>query len=291
MQRAWLVINPGSGSTGTDSAAAVTAALAERDVRVAGETVIGEGALPAKADLVGARCDTLVVMGGDGTINAATAQLDDWDGTCLILPGGTMNLLPKALHGPATWEVIVAAAAAPDARTTTLPCAIVGDQRALVGVIAGPVAAWFHARERWRSGRIWAAWRGALFAWRRTFSGHVRIEGRPGRHRAVVVTPRTDDLEVAAFAAQSWFEAVQLGWQWLAGDWRTAPGVDIAACAVTVVQGRGPVSLLLDGELTRLPAPVRIAHGHTRLKFLTTLPEGTPVEPRREPLAGAESVA
>jgi hypothetical protein len=97
----------------------------------------------------------------------------------------------------------------------------------------------------------------------------------------VVVTPRTDDLEVAAFSARSWFDAVQLGWQWLAGDWRTAPGVDIAACAVTVVAGRGPVSVLLDGELVRLPGPVRIAHGKTGLCFLATLAEDVPVEARR----------
>lgn len=281
MQRAWLIINPGSGSTGDDSAAAVCAALEAREVSVAGRTLLGKASLPTPSDLAVHGCDTLVVMGGDGTINAATAPFDDWNGTCLVLPGGTMNLLPKALHGAAEWEAIVAAAASGTVHEVTLPCALVGEQRALVGVIAGPVAAWFHARERWRRGRIWAAWRGALFAWRRTFSGHVRLEGRAGRHRAVVVTPRTDDLEVAAFSARSWFDAVQLGWQWLAGDWRSAPGVDIATCSVTVVEARGPVSLLLDGELTRLQGPVRIEHGHTRLRFLATLPPDVPVEARR----------
>lgn len=290
MQRAWLVTNPGSGSTGTDSGAAVAAALAAHGVTVAAESVVGEGDLPDAARLAQAQCDTLVVMGGDGTINAATAPLDDWDGVCLILPGGTMNLLPKALHGAAAWEAIVEAAGSGRAREVTLPCAIVGEHRALVGVIAGPVAAWFHARERWRSGRLWAAWRGALFAWRRTFSGHVRVEGRAGRHRAVVVTPRQYDLEVAAFSARSWFDAVQLGWQWLAGDWRSAPGVDIAACAVTMVEGRGPVALLIDGELNRLPGPVRVVHGHTRLRFLATLPEEVPVEPRRPAAAQAPEV-
>ena len=291
MQRAWLVINPGSGSTAADSGAALAAALAGRGVTIAAETAVGKDALPGRGDLVEAACDTLVVMGGDGTINAATSGLDGWDGACLILPGGTMNLLPKALHGPADWEAIVEATARGGARRVRLPCALAGDRRALVGIIAGPVAAWFHARERWRSGRLWAAWRGALFAWRRTFSGHVRLKDRPGRHRAVVVTPHQRELEVAAFAARSWFEAVQLGWQWLAGDWRAAPGVDIATCAVTVVEGRGPVALLFDGELTRLPGPVTITHGHTELEFLSTLPEDVPVEPRRVVEAPAGDLA
>jgi len=46
----------------------------------------------------------LVVLGGDGTIRTA-AEACTGTGTYLLpLPGGTMNMLPRALYGHASWQ-------------------------------------------------------------------------------------------------------------------------------------------------------------------------------------------
>src|SRR5215813_11315186 len=54
--------------------------------------------------------DVMIVLGGDGTARAA-AELTPRNGPPLILlPGGTLNVLPQALYGPLTWPDALAAA-------------------------------------------------------------------------------------------------------------------------------------------------------------------------------------
>ncbi|WP_306790511.1 diacylglycerol kinase family protein, partial [Escherichia coli] len=65
---------------------------------------------PKGASLTREDVDTVVLFAGDGTINAALSALKDWEGTFLILPGGTMNLLARSLHGTLDPQAIVQAA-------------------------------------------------------------------------------------------------------------------------------------------------------------------------------------
>src|SRR5688572_11847913 len=57
--------------------------------------------LPSPAGLAGAGVDCVAVYAGDGTVNTLVTGLYGWDGAVLVLPGGTMNLLAKRLHGDA----------------------------------------------------------------------------------------------------------------------------------------------------------------------------------------------
>ena len=52
--------------------------------------------------------DVLVVLGGDGTISSAAAKCAAAGRLLIPLPGGTMNMLPKALYGDRTWPVALA---------------------------------------------------------------------------------------------------------------------------------------------------------------------------------------
>ena len=58
-----------------------------------------EDEIPDATELQLQRIDLLIVWTGDGTINAAAIKAAGWDGAILVLPGGTLNLLSKALHG------------------------------------------------------------------------------------------------------------------------------------------------------------------------------------------------
>ena len=167
LARVWLVANAASGSTDATVLDTLRAALETRGIAVAGETDFPAETLPGAAALTAASADTLLICAGDGTINAAWCAADDWDGQALILPGGTMNGLAKALHGDATRDDILDAAAA--GTLTHPPLAEAQGHRALVGVILGPAASWVHAREGVRKGRFARAVRAARHAWSRTF--------------------------------------------------------------------------------------------------------------------------
>lgn len=271
MKRLWLISNASSGSTSTE----VVAKLEERcaDYDIAGRSVFPADALPDAATLEGAGVDTLVILAGDGTINAATTRVDDWDGACLVLPGGTMNGLAKALHGDAGWVDVLARA--PGGRLVRMPVATCGGNRGLVGVILGPAASWFHAREAVRGGAYAKLGRALRYAVRKTFARTIRVVGdtrHGGRHRAVIVTPEAHGLEIAAISTASWLAGARLGWDWLLGDWRDGKDVSVTHVpAATMISSR-PITALFDGEPTKLPSPATVVHGETRLKFVATRP-------------------
>jgi diacylglycerol kinase family enzyme len=274
MKRLWLVLNTHSGSTSAAIVAEFEGVCGAYDI--VGRTDFPAEPLPDAAALDAAGADTLVVFGGDGTINAATCKVDDWSGVALILPGGTMNGLARALHGPAAWRDILDRAA--DAPTETVPVAICGEHRAMVGVIMGPAASWFHAREYVRSGAWSKLLRALRFAARKTFARTIRVVGdgpHAGRHRAVIVTPDADGLEIASVSTASWFAAARLGVEWLVGDWRRGHDVHFSHAASVTVASSRKITALFDGEPTNLPSPATVAHAMTRLRFIATRPGET----------------
>ena len=48
--------------------------------------------------------EMLVVLGGDGTIRTAAEACAGTDTYLLPLPGGTLNVLPRALYGDSSWQ-------------------------------------------------------------------------------------------------------------------------------------------------------------------------------------------
>lgn len=274
MQRLWFITNPSSGSTSAEKCDALEAVFAERGLTLVGRTHFPEEALPDPAALDAERIDTAVLFAGDGTINAAIVALADWHGAILILPGGTMNLLAKALHGTADPATIIHAAHEGGTKVA-LPYVEAGAHRGLVGVILGPVASWARARELVREGQLRGLGRAIAHAWRRTFSGGIRLDGVPalrGRAQGVFVAAQPDYLLVAAIDARDWRSIVTLGWEWVTGDWVAATAVTQVRARRFRVAGNKPAQALFDGEPVMLEPHVEIRGGTTREMFLKTLP-------------------
>lgn len=269
----WLIINSASGSVSADAIAAVEAALTP----LVGQTCFPDDPLPDAAALAEAGATMVVVFAGDGTINAVARALDGWDGRLLVLPGGTMNLLSRKLHGAATATDIVARIG-PDSAAAPLPMVISGDSIAFVNMLAGPLTAWVHAREAVRAGLMVRVVRRVRYAWKRSFGRGVRVIGADsrgnGRQQAVVITPLDDRLEVASIGFSGWMGAVALGAEFLAGDWRSSSGVVVTECQQLALGGAATIHALFDGESSVLPAPVAVRHSVSRLLFLTTV-DGT----------------
>ncbi len=276
MQKLWFITNPGSGSTTKAKCEALEAVFEERGLTLVGRTDFPVDKLPSGAALTRKSVDTVVLFAGDGTINAALCALAKWKGAFLILPGGTMNLLAKGLHGDRDPHAIVEAAHVGD-RRVALPFVEAGKHRAFVGLILGPATAWARAREAARKGRVGRLAQAMRIAWTRTFGGSgIRIQGVPGlrdRYQAVYVTPSPEGLMIAAIDARDWGSILQLGWGWLNGDWVAARAVTERRAKEARVGGRHSVLALFDGEPVMLDPATPIRSGTSATAFIATREE------------------
>jgi diacylglycerol kinase family enzyme len=275
VQRLWLITNPGSGSTSDAHCDAIEALVHARGLTLVGRTDFPADDLPSVADLEAAQVDTVVLFAGDGTINAAACALDRFDGAALILPGGTMNMLARVLHGEADAAAIIATAHENE-RTVHLPLVEAGPHRAFVAAIIGPAARWGGAREAARHGRLRRMIAAARLAWHRSFSrsGRIRVLGEDrlsGAHQALIAIPDGEKLEAAAITATHLSEALRLGANWSTGDWRNDPSVAQAHVATLRFANRRPIPALFDGEAATLPRRTEVRAGRSRLRFITTL--------------------
>ena len=267
--RVWLVANRASQSTDEGRIAALEAALQAVGAAIAGNSDFPAQPAPDAAALDG--IDTLVVMGGDGTINSASAAAHGWKGQVLAIPGGTMNLLPKALHGDATPEAIVAAIAA-GATLAHVPVVRAGSDISFCRIIIGPLTKWALARENARHGRLWRVVQSVRLALARGFLGGVRVAGYPGRHPGVLVMPTPQGCDVALFSGTGLAAAMAVAVNWLVGDWRNAASVTAFTAQELRVGRRSTLRCLFDGEAKRLAPPVLFVPGWSDLRYIRTLP-------------------
>jgi diacylglycerol kinase family enzyme len=272
MQRLWFITNPGSGSATKEKCDAIEQVFAEHTLELVGRTGFPDEDLPAIAALDAAGADTIVLFAGDGTINAALCALADWDGKFLILPGGTMNLLAKRLHTSIDPHEIIRAAHSGHVRTA-LPFIEAGPHRAFVGLIIGPAAQWFRAREAARKRRVFALFRAMRHAWSRTFGKGVRVSGSVKlrrRYQAVFVHPDRNGLDVAGIDARDWRAVANLGWNSITGDWVDAHSVTHSLTSHLRIEGDRPVLALFDGEPERLEPGTHITGGISPERFIET---------------------
>ena len=282
MKTIWFITNPASGSATAAKAEALVAVFEERGLALVGRTAFPKDDLPTSEELDAAGADTVVLFAGDGTINAAVCALAKWSGAILILPGGTMNLLAKELHGTADPAAIIHAAHE-HGEIVALPFVEAGQHRALVGLILGPATSWVHARELVRSGKLRGLVRALRHGIRRTFSRGIRLEGVPGLEhhaQAVFVRPGKERLDIAAVDARDFRSIAALGWEWLTGDWVAARAVTQVFAERFRIGSRKPVLALFDGEPVMLDPATQICGGETRKMFVRTLKAGSPGEMR-----------
>ena len=214
--------------------------------------------------------DVLVLLAGDGTISAA-ANLCGERGTMLVpLPGGTMNVLSRALYGHVPWaEVLrrVLSASTPQ----ILSGGRAGGRLFLVSAILGVPSRWTEARESLRSRHLAAGLRQITDALGRPFPENLHYRfgsGASGYARAVAVrcpvASRVLDadaptLEAAAIDPKSAAQAVGLGVNALFGRWRDDPQIKVALATDILVDRPGGVPAILDGESTTLPDKTHVA--------------------------------
>lgn len=257
LKRVVLLINPLSGSVGPSAAEEAAELLSGYACET--EIVVLEGRFDAQIDAVlKSKPDLVAVLAGDGTARFVAARAGA-DGPLIApLPGGTMNMLPKALYGTTDWKEALTRALGEGEPQFVSGGTVDGEPFYCVAVLGSP-ALWAPAREAMRIGKLRLAWAYARRALRRAWSGQVRFVldgGRRQRAEALVlISPMISrameepvGLEAAAMDPAGAADAFRLAAHALFDDWRRDPAVTTRPIRRAVITARSRIPALVDGE-------------------------------------------
>ena len=255
---------------------AIEAAIADA-CKAAGAPLVATFALPDQdipdgAALRNHGVDLLLVWTGDGTINAAAVKAAGWNGAILPLPGGTLNLLSKALHGDRPAPDILTDALAGKARQRPIPTVRSDGGEAFITVVAGPATRWAEVRETMRQDGIIEASRAAPEALEAMLNAPgVRVAGHGKFYPAVILTPTETGLRADGILTEGSIDVLRHGLAWLGGDFREGPSESLATAETIILESDAEISLEYDGELAEMSSPARFALGMSRVDFVATL--------------------
>ncbi len=261
------VVNERAGSVGPTATAKLEEILQARCANVTVLSPEPDDMHAAMADAIAQKPDAVIILGGDGTARHAAELAGPKGPPLILLPGGTMNVLPKALYGNLGWQEAIVAAL-DEGKVQDLPGARAGEHLFFVAGIFGSPALMADAREAVREGKMIAAFNRFNFAWKRAFAHRLRARrdlSPMARTEAVAIlcplfskVQGADRLETAFLDPAGALSAFRLGIGALTGAWRTDPATNIRACRATEIMGHSEVPAVLDGEPVTLPARVRI---------------------------------
>ena len=214
--------------------------------------------------------EVLVVLGGDGTIRTA-AEACTKTGTYLIpLPGGTLNVLPRALYGDSSWQEALHETLA-NPSTKELSGGRVGDKIFFVAAVVGAPGLWMEAREAIREGEILNAVRKAGVAVEAMFDTNIQYfisQEVSGEAEVVaVICPLVSEqlsdseqtLEAAAIDVENATELLGLATAAAFGKWRDHESVTLTKTHQVTVQSKKDIPLFLDGERVKVGNEAQIS--------------------------------
>lgn len=251
----WLVTNAASGSNGDDAVESLKQDFADAGIRIDRTINFPDEDLPTAQQLDAAGIAAVAVFAGDGTINSLVTSLYGWGGAILILPGGTMNLLYKRLHGDLEMKEVLAAVAAGWARPCRPGIVRCDGGDGFAGVMAGPGTAWNDVREAMRDIDIAGIAAGTAKAIGQSVAAPMIacVEPRLGRddgYPLLVLTPGRDGFVIDAYFAETMGDYLAQGLALLKRDFREGPSERLGVVRELSVRSvsADPIGLLVDGE-------------------------------------------
>jgi len=264
------IINTSSGGCDSDSEATMletlkSAGIVDAKLWCAGADEMERSFAEAAKEKLG----VLIVLGGDGTIRRA-AEVCAREGLYFIpLPGGTMNMLPRALYGDVSWEdALKSTLVAPSVKA--LSAGRVADKLFFVAAILGAPSLWVEPRESIREGDIIRAIEKGSVAFQEMFetkvqyliSGEVKGEAEAVALICPLVSEEMSDseqaLEAAVIDVESVGEVIGLATAAAFGEWRDNRNVLLSKTKRVAVQSRKEIPAILDGERINLGRSAQI---------------------------------
>lgn len=270
----WIISNQTSGGVDDAKITALISQLSVHGRDVSRHIDLSDGVLPDAGEWHRDRPEFIMCLGGDGTVVAA---IDVYgaitDARFLVLPGGTMNLISRKLHGDATIDDILAKTfGSSDPTVVQLPCIEGPSLRSMVGVIAGSTTIWGDVREHLRRGEVVELVEiiPDLLGGRRDVSP-LRIEGMEEAYAALFIDAAETTLTAHAISADSLGDLARHGIAWLSRDFLGGPTQEIArANEFTLHSEDGDIDLLVDGERSAAPSPLTLNFGICPAHFCST---------------------
>ena len=259
-----VIINTSSGGCDLESEQKMLGILTGAGV-VEPKVWCGEAKEMARffAEATGQKLEVLIVLGGDGTIRTAAEACADKGSYLIPLPGGTLNMLPRALYGNVSWEeALKKTLTAPS--TKVLSGGRVANKRFFIAAIVGAPALWTQPRESMREGNIADAIKKGSVAFRRMFEAKVQYlisGGAKGETEAValicpLISEEMSDseqaLEAAIIDVESAAEVIGLATTAAFGKWRDDRNILLTKTKRVNVQSSKDIPATLDGEKVNL---------------------------------------
>lgn len=278
LPKVWLVCNESSGSNDDAAVAALVQAFADAGLDLDRVLRFPDEPAPQPAQLDTAGVGILCVFGGDGTTHSVVANASGWDGgAVLVLPGGTMNLLAKRMHGDVPAPEIVARLKGGGWRTARPQVIHSRHGIGLTGALAGPGTVWNEVREAMRSANVLEFVATAREAISQSTSGPkvtcAQVDcGRDEGYAAITVVPRADGLEANGYYAESLADYAGQGIALLNRDFRDGPHDALGRHATLrlVCPSGEQMGLLIDGEPFDGAAEEEFALGPCAVDLVTT---------------------
>jgi len=262
------VINEASGSVGAGAAGELERIVREHGLEIQVRDCQPKEIEAAVREAVAARPDLVIVLAGDGTARLAASLCGPEGPIVAPLPGGTMNMLPRAFYGDRSWQDALRCGLKGGV-VTQVSGGEVSGERFYVAAILGAPALWAGAREAIRQHDLRTAFKRAWRAAKRAFQGNLRfsLDGGPVERAEALsllcplISRAMDEqvaLEAAAVDPIGAGEAFRLAFNYAFGEWRRDPAVHTRPCRRGRAFSRGALPVILDGELHRLRPPVDI---------------------------------
>jgi diacylglycerol kinase family enzyme len=258
------IINTSSGSCDLGSEQKMLGILTGAGL-VESKTWCGEGDKMERffAEAARQKLDIFIVLGGDGTIRKAAQACTETSPYLIPLPGGTMNVLPRALYGDLSWEeALKNTLAAPSAKI--LSGGRVVNEQFFVAAIVGAPALWIQARESVREGNVIDLIEKGRVALQKMFGTKVRYlisEEMKGEAEAVLlICPLISEemsgseqaFEAAVVEVENAAEVIRLATAAAFGKWRDDKKIHLTKTTRLAVQSSKGIPATLDGESVNL---------------------------------------
>jgi diacylglycerol kinase family enzyme len=224
--------------------------------------------------------DVVIVLGGDGTARAVAAKAPRDGPPLILLPGGTMNLLPRVLYGSLAWpEALIAALERGVARRLGVGRA--NNEFFFIAALFGEPTLLARAREAAREGRIFVAWRRLRQALRRAFTRELRVDAGGGMRKAAAVGVLCPAFagrmeggpEWALLKASHFGDLARVGLLALSEAWRADAAVELREAGAGMIFSTGLIPATLDGEPRTFLSRVRIRYEPNGPRVLALEPQ------------------
>lgn len=274
------IINTHSGSVPDSAEDELRSVVEASGHTVEIHTVDGETLEDCCRNELASKCDGVIAWGGDGTLACVLNYCGKNDLPVLPLPGGTMNLLVKRIHGVfQSWKEVLERAIEAE-RQVVIPAIRCGDHQFYVGMLAGKLTQLTQTREHIRDGELTGAIKTLIENDTFNFETAMTLDHAGGSVSATaagIFVPDAPErgMELITIDPESIADLLKIGLESLYADWDQVSGVQHALVNELHISmsGETSVPVTFDGELADATPPLTITLVREAVKVWVGKPE------------------